>query len=94
MRFVQSRRGVYPYEQKAFAADLTNGSKTDIIRMLLLMRTQAAADNQSGPVAQLGARFHGMEEVIGSIPIRSTKIKQISRPAGRLFYCARRVVQA
>jgi hypothetical protein len=27
----------------------------------------------SGPVAQLGARFHGMEEVIGSIPIRSTK---------------------
>ena len=32
------------------------------------------ADNDgSGPVAQLGARFHGMEEVIGSIPIRSTK---------------------
>ncbi len=27
---------------------------------------------RSGPVAQLGARFHGMEEVIGSIPIRST----------------------
>jgi hypothetical protein len=25
-----------------------------------------------GPVAQLGARFHGMEEVIGSIPTRST----------------------
>ena len=23
-------------------------------------------------MAQLGARFHGMEEVIGSIPIRST----------------------
>ncbi len=29
-----------------------------------------------GPVAQLGARFHGMEEVIGSIPIRSTKLHQ------------------
>src|SRR5271170_5082514 len=28
---------------------------------------------ECGPVAQLGARFHGMEEVIGSIPIRSTK---------------------
>ena len=27
---------------------------------------------KSGPVAQLGASFHGMEEVIGSIPIRST----------------------
>jgi hypothetical protein len=25
-------------------------------------------------VAQLGARFHGMEEVIGSIPIRSTNL--------------------
>ena len=29
--------------------------------------------SQSGPVAQLGARFHGMEEVVGSIPTRSTK---------------------
>ncbi len=27
-----------------------------------------------GPVAQLGARFHGMEEVVGSIPTRLTKI--------------------
>ena len=26
-------------------------------------------------MAQLGARFHGMEEVIGSIPIRSTNFK-------------------
>ena len=24
-------------------------------------------------MAQLGARFHGMEEVTGSIPVRSTK---------------------
>jgi putative endonuclease len=28
---------------------------------------------QNGPVAQLGARFHGMEEVVGSNPTRSTK---------------------
>ena len=27
-----------------------------------------------GPVAQLGARFHGMEEVVGSIPTRSTNL--------------------
>ena len=33
---------------------------------------------ESGPVAQLGARFHGMEEVIGSIPIRSTN-KSLSK---------------
>jgi hypothetical protein len=32
-------------------------------------------------VAQLGARFHGMEEVIGSIPIRSTKhLNNLDRP--------------
>ena len=30
-------------------------------------------NESSGPVAQLGARFHGMEEVVGSIPTRSTK---------------------
>ncbi len=27
---------------------------------------------KNGPVAQLGARFHGMEEVVGSNPTRST----------------------
>jgi hypothetical protein len=27
-------------------------------------------------VAQLGARFHGMEEVVGSIPTRSTNTSQ------------------
>jgi hypothetical protein len=41
-----------------------------------------------GPVAQLGARFHGMEEVIGSIPIRSTnqfnKLDGKSRVPSRL----------
>ncbi len=36
---------------------------------------------KSGPVAQLGARFHGMEEVIGSIPIRSTNhFKHLAYP--------------
>ncbi len=35
--------------------------------------TSASNSFQSGPVAQLGARFHGMEEVVGSIPTRSTK---------------------
>ena len=30
----------------------------------------------SGPVAQLGARFHGMEEVVGSNPTRSTNFPQ------------------
>src|SRR6266478_3904476 len=30
-----------------------------------------------GPVAQLGARFHGMEEVVGSIPTAPTKSLQI-----------------
>ena len=41
--------------------------------------------SMSGPVAQLGARFHGMEEVIGSIPIRSTK-----QPLTNQAYAGRR----
>jgi hypothetical protein len=28
-------------------------------------------------VAQLGARFHGMEEVVGSIPTRSTNLAHL-----------------
>lgn len=32
-----------------------------------------ALRNVFGPLAQLGERLHGMEEVIGSIPTRSTK---------------------
>ena len=35
--------------------------------------------NTCGPVAQLGARFHGMEEVVGSNPTRSTKFGQTNR---------------
>ena len=40
-------------------------------------------------MAQLGARFHGMEEVVGSIPTRSTKsLNQLdgAGPHGRLFW--------
>ena len=36
--------------------------------------------SQSGPVAQLGARFHGMEEVAGSIPARSTIFNNLRLP--------------
>ena len=41
---------------------------------------------KSGPVAQLGARFHGMEEVIGSIPIRSTNyFNNLAEPPPRAW---------
>ena len=48
----------------SFRAGLTNQARAETIGEL--------HPSSSGPVAQLGARFHGMEEVIGSIPIRST----------------------
>jgi hypothetical protein len=38
-----------------------------------MLQQNKGCSSLCGPVAQLGARFHGMEEVIGSIPIRSTK---------------------
>jgi hypothetical protein len=37
-----------------------------------MLQQNKGCSSLCGPVAQLGARFHGMEEVIGSIPIRST----------------------
>ena len=41
-----------------------------------------------GPVAQLGARFHGMEEVVGSIPTRSTKsLQQLSLETASQTVC-------
>ena len=40
---------------------------------LSMLQQNKGCPSLCGPVAQLGARFHGMEEVIGSIPIRSTK---------------------
>ena len=33
---------------------------------------QSKQSDSHGPVAQLGERIHGMDEVVGSIPIRST----------------------
>ena len=47
---------------------------------------------ESGPVAQLGARFHGMEEVTGSIPVRSTNTPSNNQQYARAsvsagFFC-------
>jgi hypothetical protein len=33
---------------------------------------------QSGPVAQLGARLNGIQEVTGSTPVRSTSLLMIA----------------
>ena len=54
---------MFPMAATLFEATLTNARQSARIDRVL---------PKSGPVAQLGARFHGMEEVIGSIPIRST----------------------
>ena len=50
-------------------------------------RTLGRVSPKSGPVAQLGARFHGMEEVVGSIPTRSTNALQLHKilPLGSPF---------
>ena len=37
----------------------------------------ASTAHQSGPVAQLGARLNGIQEVTGSIPVRSTNSKSL-----------------
>ena len=35
---------------------------------------QRSAPLKNGPVAQLGARLNGIQEVTGSIPVRSTNL--------------------
>ena len=37
----------------------------------------------SGPVAQLGARLNGIQEVTGSIPVRSTNSPRADLPCHR-----------
>ena len=39
-----------------------------------MLQQNKGCSSLCGPVAQLGARFHGMEEVTGSIPVRSTTL--------------------
>ena len=39
-----------------------------------------------GVIAQLGERLHGMQEVIGSIPISSTRTSQCSWFTVNIFY--------
>src|SRR6202000_1565442 len=57
-------------------AQLTNCGRAERIEELFSRRC--------GPVAQLGARFHGMEEVVGSIPTRSTNnVKHLAPPPFR-----------
>lgn len=46
--------------------------RTDASFTLRDPRGSSAEAHPNGPVAQLGERFHGMEEVVGSSPIRST----------------------
>ena len=38
-----------------------------------VLRLSARRSPTTGPVAQLGARLNGIQEVTGSIPVRSTK---------------------
>ncbi len=52
-------------------------------KILEVLLYAALSLRKSGPVAQLGARFHGMEEVVGSIPTRSTKLFTILGRSGR-----------
>ena len=51
--------------------------------ILWALRAGRAPADQHGAVAQLGERLHGMQEVVGSIPIGSTS-KRTVQESGRL----------
>jgi hypothetical protein len=52
----------------------TMGATWGVFDVFGMLQQNKGCSSLCGPVAQLGARFHGMEEVIGSIPIRSTNL--------------------
>ena len=58
---------------------------TTSARIIEVIQQQTGSVPTRGPVAQLGARFHGMEEVVGSIPTRSTKSSRKIEVLGRLL---------
>ena len=66
---VQAARKFVFAQRRFFFKGLTKLCSWEKMKQTL---TRTAFLPQSGPVAQLGARFHGMEEVVGSIPTRST----------------------
>jgi hypothetical protein len=66
----------------------TSGCLAQLVRATRLHRVGRGFESLSihqGPLAQLVERFHGMEEVSGSSPLRSTKN---DCPSGRSFLFA------
>jgi hypothetical protein len=59
-------------EKTISSCRLTAGALSERIEESLSLIHVSDFLPKCGPVAQLGARFHGMEEVVGSIPTRST----------------------
>jgi hypothetical protein len=55
--------------------------------ILLVENDESLSVRKRGPVAQLGARFHGMEEVVGSIPTRSTNPFKYLETRSFLAWC-------
>ncbi len=68
-------RGRYGYLQST-AYCQPDGGKGTLMGLLDMLQSCG-----TGPLAHLVERFHGMEEVRGSIPLGSTDVKKIA-PAG------------
>jgi hypothetical protein len=72
------RKGLWKEIQNVSRVDYRVTVGENVYGSFLEFRTRGEFLSASGPVAQLGARFHGMEEVAGSIPARSTKFLSAS----------------
>jgi hypothetical protein len=75
------RRGLWKETEESWRVDYPGdvGENELVVPSIPIRRALAFPFSNRGPVAQLGARFHGMEEVVGSIPTRSTKFRLISK---------------
>jgi hypothetical protein len=69
------------YYKSLLTFGLDSSSKSFISQDIFLAQRTALKLNKwnvimsKGPLAQLGERLHGMQEVVGSIPIGSTKFR-------------------
>ena len=68
-------RQEFPFLQKPFlVADVVRLARAALTGLVVIATIGGSEPYRRGPVAQLGARLNGIQEVTGSIPVRSTNL--------------------
>ena len=60
---------------------------------VIIFEPQDSGSQLHGGVAHLGERLNGIQEVVGSIPIVSTKKPELSKSSGFFIYALNRITE-